>query len=135
MKDMVNIKNMILSDKFTNNVYAIRFKYYGDFDTIKLIHKDCKNELLYIGNSIIDAAPIFIYNINNISNVDKSLLQDFIKMNVYLRNLRLRKILEDNLNDSEKSILTFLNFFMYNVENNYIKGSSSFEINHTSTSS
>lgn len=134
MKDMVNIKNMILSDKFTNNVYAIRFKYYGDFDTIKLIHKDCKNELLYIGNSIIDAAPIFIYNINN-SNVDKSLLQDFIKMNVYLRNLRLRKILEDNLNDSEKSILTFLNFFMYNVENNYIKGSSGFEINHTSTSS
>jgi hypothetical protein len=30
---------------------TIRFKYYGDFDTMNDIHGDCKEDLFYVGNS------------------------------------------------------------------------------------
>lgn len=127
----MDIKRMVLSSWYGEEV-KIRFKYYGDFDTLKLLHNDCKEDMFYLGNSSLDGAPIFVYVFKKF---DEELLYDNKKLNFYLRELKLRKITKNDLSEQEKSILLFLRFFMYNLENSYIKGVSEYEINYTSTSS
>lgn len=127
----MNIKRMILSS-WANDEVTVRFKYYGDFQSIKVLYDDCKDNLFYVGVSSVDSAPIFTYVFKKF---DEFLLYDIKKLNFYLRELKLRKIVKKDLTNEEKSILTFLRFFMYNVDNSYIKGASSGEIIYTSTSS
>lgn len=127
----MNIKRMILSS-WANDEVTVRFKYYGDFQSIKVLYDDCKDDLFYVGVSSVDSAPIFTYVFKKF---DEFLLYDIKKLNFYLRELKLRKIVKKDLTNEEKSILTFLRFFMYNVDNSFIKGASSGEIIYTSTSS
>ena len=44
----------------------VRFKYYGEFDVMERIYADCKDDLSYVGNSNIDASPVFVYYYNDI---------------------------------------------------------------------
>lgn len=125
----MNLDRMLLRNYTTNKEY-LRFKYYGDFDTMKWIVDDCVEDMLYIGNSAIDAAPIFIYTFDN--SFDSSLLRDFKELNVYLRELKIRNYTKKDLTKKERSLLTFFNFFMNSDENRLIKGVSSFEIKRLS---
>ncbi len=103
----------------------LRFKYYGSFETMKWIVDDCVEDLEYIGNSTIDGAPVFIYTL---FNIDNNLLYDFKKLNVYLRELKLRHYTKKDLTKKERSMLTFFKFFMNSDENKMIKGVSVYEI-------
>jgi hypothetical protein len=47
---------------------SIRFKYYGEFEVMKKIHIDCKDDLTYIGNSNIDGSPVFVFNYDDIES-------------------------------------------------------------------
>lgn len=125
----MNLDRMLLRN-FTTNKEYLRFKYYGDFDTMKWIVDDCVEDMLYIGNSVIDAAPIFIYTFDK--NFDSTLLRDFKQLNVYLRELKIRNYTLKDLTKKERSLLTFFNFFMNSDENRLIKGVSSFEIKRLS---
>ena len=125
----MNLDRMLLHNFSTNKEY-LRFKYYGDFETMKLIVDDCVEDMLYIGNSIIDAAPIFIYVFDN--SVDTKLLRDFKELNAHLRELKIRNYTKKDLTKKERSLLTFFNFFMNSDENRLIKGVSSFEIKRLS---
>ncbi len=124
----MNIKRMLGHNYFKGTNY-LRFKYYGDFDTMKWIADDCINELQYIGNSNLDGAPIFIYTFHNI---EIELLKDFKQLNVHLRELKIRKYTKKDLTEEEQSILTFFNFFMNSDENFLIKGVSNYEIKYFS---
>jgi len=104
---------------------TLRFKYYGDFETMKMIADDCINELRYIGNSTIDGSPIFVYTFEDIT---PEILRDFKLLNVYLRELKIRDITKKDLTKKEKSVLTFFNFFMNSDENCMIKGAYNYEI-------
>jgi hypothetical protein len=121
----MNLDRMLLHNYTTNKEY-LRFKYYGDFDTMKWIVEDCVEDMLYIGNSTTDGAPIFIYTFDN--SVDTKLLRDFNELNAHLRNLKIRSYTKKDLTKKERSLLTFFNFFMNSDENRLIKGVSSFEI-------
>jgi len=83
----MNLDKMLLHNYTTNKDY-LRFKYYGDFDTMKYIVEDCVEDIMYIGNSTIDASPIFIYVFDN--NIDTKLLRNFKQLNAHLRELRIR---------------------------------------------
>jgi hypothetical protein len=120
----MNLDRMLLYNYRTNK-NTLRFKYYGDFDTMKWIAEDCIDELQYIGNSRTDGAPIFIYTFDNI---DRSLLEDFKKLNAHLRELKIRNITKKDLSKEEQSVLTFFNFFMNSDENMLLKGVSNLEI-------
>jgi len=120
----MNIKKM-LGHNYQKDTDYLRFKYYGEFDTMKWIAEDCIEDLQYIGNSNIDGAPIFIYTFHNI---DINLLKDFKLLNVHLRELKIRKYTKKDLTKKEQSLLTFFNFFMNSDENMLIKGVSNFEI-------
>lgn len=119
----MNIDRMIIVG-FGSEV-TIRFKYYGEFDVMKWIFDDCKDDIRYIGNSNIDGAPIFNYKIKNI---DIKLLRNFKDLTVFLRNFKIRDLTKNDLTKDEKSLLTFLKFFMNSDENRLIKGVGSFEI-------
>lgn len=127
----MNLDRMLLHNYTTSKDY-LRFKYYGDFDTMKWIVEDCVEDMLYIGNSIIDGAPIFIYTFDN--NIDTKLLRDFTELNSHLRNLKIRNYTKKDLTKKERSVLTFFNFFMNSDENRLIKGVNSFEIKRLSQS-
>lgn len=116
----------MLIHNFVTNKNFVRFKYYGDFETMKCIVADCIEDMLYIGNSTVDASPIFIYVFDNNMNVE--LLKDFKQLNTHLRELRIRNCIKKDLTKKEKSLLTFFNFFMNCDENRLIKGVGSFEI-------
>jgi len=120
----MNIKRM-LGHNYQKDTDYLRFKYYGDFDTMKWIADDCKADLEYIGNSNLDGAPVFIYTFHDI-NVE--LLKDFKQLNVHLRELKIRKYTKKDLTKEEQSILTFFNFFMNSDQNMLIKGVSTLEI-------
>lgn len=124
----MDIKKMVIKT-WTSDEIKIRFKYYGDFETIRLIYDDCKNDLFYVGVSNTDSAPIFIYTFKNFN---EELLYDIKKLNFYLRNLKIRNLTKKDLNDEEKSILSFLRFFMYNLENKFIKGAYELEVIYNS---
>jgi len=121
----MNLNKMLLRNYTTNKEY-LRFKYYGDFDTMKCIVDDCVEDMLYIGNSAIDAAPIFVYTFDKDFNT--SLLGDFKELNSHLRELKIRNYTKKDLTKKERSLLTFFNFFMNSDENRLIKGVSAFEI-------
>lgn len=113
--DIKYIKKMILSNPWMDNSGTIRFKYYGDFDGMNHLYDDCKDELMYIGNSNIDGAPIFEYNYSGISY---DVLVDFKELNILLRKAKILKYKGETLNKKEKSYLTFLKFFMSSFEEN-----------------
>ena len=121
----MNLDRMLLRNYTTNKEY-LRFKYYGDFDTMKWIVDDCVEDMLYIGNSAIDAAPIFVYTFDKDFNT--SLLGDFKELNSHLRELKIRNYTKKDLTKKERSLLTFFNFFMNSDENRLIKGVRAFEI-------
>jgi hypothetical protein len=134
----MNIEKMLLIKGWSESY--LRFKYYGSFETMKWIVDDCVEDLQYIGNSNIDGAPVFIYTL---FNIDCDLLYDFKKLNVYLRDLKLRHYTKKDLTKKERSMLTFFKFFMNSDENKMIKGVYDLEIkriydcgddNYTSTS-
>jgi hypothetical protein len=120
----MNLDRMLIHS-WKENKDRLRFKYYGEFDTMKWIAKDCIEDLQYIGNSNIDGAPIFVYTFDNI---DTNLLRDFKELNVYLRELKIRHYTKKDLTKKEQSILTFFKFFMNSDENFLIKGVSNSEI-------
>lgn len=121
----MNLDKMLLHN-YTNNKDYLRFKYYGDFDTMKWIAEDCIEDMIYIGNSTIDGSPIFIYVFDN--NIDTKLLRDFKELNTHIRELKIRNYTKKDLTKKERSLLTFFNFFMNSDENRLIKGVNSFEI-------
>ena len=125
----MNLDRMLLRNYTTNKEY-LRFKYYGDFETMKWIVDDCVEDMIYIGNSALDAAPIFVYTFDK--DFNSSLLRDFKELNVYLRELKIRNYTKKDLTKKERSLLTFFNFFMNSDENRLIKGVSSFEIKRLS---
>ena len=112
---------------YTTNgpVQCLRFEYYGDFDTMKWIVGDCSEEMTYIGNSSLDGAPIFTYTFDKF---DYATLMDFKKLNVYLRELKIRSYTTKDLSKKERSLLTFFTFFMNSDENRLIKGVNGGEI-------
>lgn len=114
----IHMDRMLLYDYNKNKNY-LRFKFYGDFDMMKWVAQDCIEDLSYIGNSSVDAAPVFIYKFDEI---DTKLLRDFQQLNAHLRNLRIRNISKKDLTKKEKSLLTFLSFFMNNDEKRLIMG-------------
>lgn len=118
----MNIQKMLLVGF---NKHFLRFKYYGSFESMKWIVDDCVEDLKYIGNSSVDGSPVFIYPLDNI---DLGLLYDFKKLNVYLRELKIRNYTKKDLTKKERSILTFFKFFMNSDENNMIKGVKDSEI-------
>jgi len=103
----------------------VRFKYYGDFDTMKKIHNDCKDDLSYIGNSNIDASPVFVYYYNNI---DIETIRNFKSLNLVLRKIKIKHYTKKSLSKKEQSLLTFFKFFMVAYDNLEIKGLRDFEI-------
>jgi hypothetical protein len=121
----MNLDKMILHN-WTTNLDYLRFKYYGDFESMKWIVDDCVEDMSYIGNSIKDGAPIFVYKFE--MGFDMNLLRDFNELNAHLRSLRIRNITKKDLTKKERSLLTFFNFFMNCDENRLIKGVSDFEI-------
>ena len=125
--DIKYLKRMILPNNWVDDKSGIiRFKYYGDFDGMNYMYDDCKDDLIYVGNSNKDGAPIFEYNYSGIAS---DILTNFNELNILLRKFKILKYKGDELNKKEKSYLTFLMFFMSNVEANQIKGASTFEIN------
>jgi len=120
-------------DKMINNhgskTGIIKFKYYGDFDVMKRIHGDCKDDLNYIGNSRIDGAPVFVYYYNNIDN---NVIRDFDALNKVLRKIKIKHYSKKELTKKELSLFSFLMFFMIAHDNFEIKGLNNFEINEVS---
>lgn len=114
----MNLDRMLVYSHFSSKSY-LRFKYYGDFEAMKWIVLDCSEDLAYIGNSSIDAAPVFLYTFEDI---DISLLRNFQELNAHLRKLRIRNITKKDLTKKEKSLLTFFSFFMINNEKHLIVG-------------
>ena len=124
--DIKYLKRMILSNPWMDDKSGkIRFKYYGDFDGMNYMYDDCKDDLIYVGNSNKDGAPVFEYNYSGIA---LDILTNFNELNILLRKFKILKYKGEELNKKEKSYLTFLMFFMSNVEANQIKGASTFEI-------
>ena len=107
----------------------VRFKYYGDFDVMKRIHNDCKDDLSYVGNSKIDGSPVFVYYYNDI---ETDTIRDFKSLNTKLRAIKLKHYSKQKLTKKEKSLLSFFKFFMIAHDDFEIKGLSSFEINEVS---
>ena len=95
---------------FKNNTNGlVVFKYYGDFETLECIYDDVKDDLNYIGNSKYDGSPCFEYKFNSIK---RDLFTNFDETIIFLRKYKLMKALKDEMTQEEKSIYTFLNFFM-----------------------
>jgi len=116
---------MVNSSYMNMNSGRIRFKYYGEFDAMKALYEDCKDNLFYLGNSSKDAAPIFEYNYKGI---DDETIKDFKKLNILLRKYKILKYMNKEMNKNEKSMVVFMKFFMYAYENNEIKNSQSWEV-------
>jgi hypothetical protein len=108
---------------------SIRFKYYGEFEVMKKIHIDCKDDLTYIGNSNIDGSPVFVFNYDDI---ESEVIRDFKKLNIILRKIKLKHYSNKPLSKKEQSILSFFKFFMIAYE---IKGLSDYEIREINYSS
>lgn len=123
----ISIKNMLKSDVWGNDTDGyIKFKYYGDFDDMKWIYENCKNDISFIGTSRNDGSPVFVYEFRNIQNSD---ILDFKKLNIILRKLKVKFYSGKEMDSNEKSIFTFFRFFMKSYENRLIKGVGYGEIN------
>lgn len=107
----------------------IRFKYYGEFDTMKHLHENCKEDLLYVGNSNIDGSPVFIYYFEDIK---ADTIRDFKSLNIILRKIKIKHYSNKELTKKERSILSFFKFFMSAYDDYYIKGLGDLEINKVS---
>ena len=104
---------------------VIRFKYYGEFEVMSKIHKDCKDDIIYVGNSLLDGAPVFIYNYDNLSESD---IKDFKQLNIILRRMKIKIYSKKELTKKEQSFLTFFRFFMNAYNNKDIKSVGNREI-------
>jgi hypothetical protein len=111
------------------SVGIIRFKYYGEFDTMKRIYDDCKDDLKYIGNSNLDGSPIFVYEYKEI---ERDTVKDFKELNLLLRKIKLKHYAKQELTKEERSLRSFFKFFMIAHDNYEIKGVSNSEINTVS---
>lgn len=107
----------------------VRFKYYGEFSVMERIHNDCKDDLLYIGNSNIDGSPIFVYYYNDIKT---DTIRDFKELNLVLRKIKLKHYSKQELTGKEQSLFSFFKFFMIAHDNFEIKGLNDLEINNVS---
>ena len=119
------ISKMIATSWDGNELGYIRFKFYGDFDALTPLHKDCKNYLFYIGNSNLDGAPIFQYNYKGLT---KDILKDFKSLSIFLRGMKIKYYMNKDMSELEKSTYIFLRFFMKCCENYEVKSSVSSEI-------
>lgn len=108
---------------------TIRFKYYGEFDTMKHLHSDCKDDLIYVGNSNIDGSPIFVFYYDNI---EPDVIRDFRELNIILRKIKIKYYAKKELTKKERSILSFFKFFMNAFDNYYVKGVTNYEVNEVS---
>jgi len=108
---------------------TVRFKYYGEWDVLKRIHGDCKDDLCYVGNSKLDGAPVFVYYYDNI---EKNTLRDFKSLNLLLRTIKLKHYSNKELTQKERSLLTFFKFFMIGYDNYELKGLPISELNEVS---
>lgn len=108
----------MINDKWSSDNGIIKFKYYGEFDGLNHLYDDCKNELLYIGNSYRDGAPIFEYNYKGIN---KNILKDFKSLSIFLRGVKIKHYMKKDMSKKEKSTYSFLNFFMKACENYEVK--------------
>lgn len=109
------------------NTGIIRFKFYGEFDDINWIYNDCKDDMIFIGTSNKDGAPIFKYEFKGI---DPHIIPDFKKLNLFIRKLKLKHYSKKELTKHEKSLFTFFRFFMKSFEDRYIKGLNNSEIKY-----
>lgn len=121
MANMFNDNRSVLDKMllgFNDKNGKIKFKYYGDFSTMERIYDDCKDDLVYIGNSKIDGSPVFIYQYSNINTND---IKDFTVLNRLLRSLKIKHYSKNKLNKKEQSIFTFFKFFMVACDNLELK--------------
>jgi len=115
----------MLNEHWGGNGGYVRFKYYGEFNTMKHLVYDCEGDLTYVGNSKIDGSPVFLYSFDNI---DMSTIKDFKSLNIVLRKIKIKHYSDKKLDKKEKSILSFFKFFMNAYDNYYIKGLNYHEI-------
>jgi len=87
---------------------TLRFRYYGDFHEINYIYKDCMDHLVYKYNDRIDGSPIFHYY----CDLKDDIIDDVNKLSVFLRELKVRKIVKNDLTEDELSIYTFFKFYI-----------------------
>lgn len=90
------------------NKKILKFNFYGDFHQMNYIYGDCGKDLTYIRNDDIDGAPIFEYR----HNIDYEIINDIDKLNLYLRELKLRHLIKKDLSDDELSMYTFFKFYI-----------------------
>jgi len=107
----------------------IRFKYYGDFEFMKGIYEDCKDDLSYVGNSKIDGSPVFVYNYDDVKT---ETIRDFKALNLILRKIKIKHYSKKELTKEEQSLFSFFKFFMIAHDNYEIKGLGESEINQVS---
>lgn len=105
----------------------IRFKYYGEFETLKKIHVDCKDNISYIGNSNVDGAPIFTYTYNGIS---PDVVGNIKQLKIHLRKLKIQRIRKIEMTKMEKSLFTFFNFLILSYDEMLIKRVGNREIDY-----
>jgi len=101
---MFNLRKIIIPDYTSNdNRGIIKFKYYGDFEDMNFIYDDCKNDEI------------------RCIEFETSDLQDFKKISISMRRLKLLHYGKKEMTEDEKSLFTFFRFFMNATENLHIK--------------
>jgi len=96
---------MVVENELRNHIIFI---FYGDWSQLNYIYQDCSRDLVYIANSKNTGAPIFKYYYD----LDNDLVNDTDKLNLYLRELKIRHYTKKDLTLQEKSYFTFFRFFI-----------------------
>lgn len=121
------ILNRMVNDNYYDSGGKITFRFYGDFEEINKVHEDCKEELIYVGTSRIDASPVFSYDY---TKLDKSDIIDINKLKICLRKFKVKKFANKELTSTEISLISFFEFLMRNYENNLVRNVSEHDIKY-----
>lgn len=96
---------------------SLQFKFYGDWHEINYIYGDCQKYLFFVSNDTKDGAPIFIYK-HGLSDI---IINDVDKLNLYLRDLKIRHVTKKDLNEDELSMYTFFRFYIKSKKEQLVK--------------
>lgn len=123
------LSRMLINTTANGKSGVVRFKYYGEFDTMKKIYNECKDDLKYIGNSNIDGSPVFVYYYDIFTSDE---VHDIDKLSKRIRTVKIKHYIGKEMTDKEKSVFTFFKFFIVAYDNYDIKGLSEYEIRSVS---
>lgn len=116
----------MINENYYGKGGRIRFRFYGDFDEINIVHESCKNELFYLGSSFTDGSPVFAYDFENFN---KNEISDVNKIKINLRSYKLKKYMNEELSSLENSMITFFDFLIRNYEKNLVNYVRDYDIN------